>query len=176
VLTKNPDGSTTISNRATYVETTKAEAEKIQAENARIAGSQDAQSRAATVEQEKVAVRAAGGGGARGRGGAIARSDVPLEHKTIDGVQVEGRKTTTVIPAGQIGNEQPITITNEEWRSPDLNVLVMTRHTDPRSGESTYRLTNIVRAEPDASLFMVPADYTVKDTGIRKMLEASIKR
>ena len=96
----------------------------------------------------------------------------PLEHKTIDGVAVEGRKTTTVIPAGQVGNEQPITITSEQWRSPELNLLVMTRHSDPRTGESSYRLQNIIRAEPDRSLFMVPADYTVKDTGIRRMLEA----
>ena len=99
----------------------------------------------------------------------------PLEHKMIDGLPVEGRKTTTVIPAGQIGNEQPITITSEEWRSADLNVLVQTRHSDPRTGESSYRLTNIIRAEPDPSLFMVPADYTVRDTGIRRMLEASRK-
>jgi hypothetical protein len=141
------------------------------------------------ADQEKAAVIAArgfstggggrGGGSARGEGGMVARARVaegPLEHKTIDGIAVEGHSTRTVIPAGQIGNEQPLTVTNEEWRSPDLNVLVMTRHTDPRSGESTYRLTNIVRAEPDASLFMVPPDYTVKDTGIRRMLEASSKR
>jgi len=130
------------------------------------------------VEQEHVRAVEAGG-----RGVAIARvgpgggrgETGPLEHKTLEGVAVEGRKTTTVIPAGQIGNEQPLTITSEEWRSPELNVLVMTRHTDPRTGESTYRLQNVVRAEPDRSLFMVPADYTVKDTGIRKMLEASRK-
>jgi hypothetical protein len=138
------------------------------------------------ADQEKAAVVAARGGGGRGGGGAtgeagamIARSrgpETPLERKTIDGIAVEGHSMRRVIPAGQIGNEQPLTVTNEEWRSPDLNVLVMTRHTDPRSGESTYRLTNIVRAEPDASLFMVPPDYTVKDTGIRRMLEASSKR
>jgi hypothetical protein len=99
----------------------------------------------------------------------------PLEHKTLEGVPVEGRKTTTTIPAGQVGNEQPLTIVSEQWRSPDLKVLVMTRHSDPRTGESTYRLTNIIRAEPDRSLFMVPPDYEVKDTGIRKMLEAARK-
>ena len=97
--------------------------------------------------------------------------DGPLEHKTIEGVAVEGRKTTTVIPAGQIGNEQPITITSEEWRSPELNLLVLTKHSDPRSGESSYRLMNIIRAEPDVSLFMVPADYTVRETGIRRMVQ-----
>jgi hypothetical protein len=35
---------------------------------------------------------------------------------------------------------------------------------------------NIIRAEPDRSLFMVPADYTVKETGIKKMLEESRKQ
>jgi hypothetical protein len=117
---------------------------------------------------------ARGGGG--GRGGAVGRIGAPvtlgpLEHKTIEGVAVEGRKTTTVIPAGQIGNEQPITITSEEWRSPELNLLVLTKHADPRSGESSYRLINIIRSEPDVSLFMVPADYTVRDTGVRRMLQ-----
>ena len=71
--------------------------------------------------------------------------------------------------AGVIGNDLPITISSEEWSSPDLKILVLTRHNDPRTGESSYRLTNIVRAEPDRSLFVVPADYTVKETGIRKI-------
>lgn len=190
VTTTSPDGTTTVTNRVTITEATKAEAEKIQVEEAaraaRIAGSQDAPSRAA-AEQEKIAVARGGGGG---RGGAVTSTtaggvvtmggrgyaiapNTPLEHKMIDGIPVEGRKTTSVIPAGQIGNEQPITITSEEWRSTDLNALVQTRHSDPRTGESSYRLTNIIRAEPDPSLFMVPPDYTVRDTGIRRMLEAS---
>jgi hypothetical protein len=109
------------------------------------------------------------------RGGLYKVSDAPLEHKTIEGVAVEGRKTTSTIPAGKVGNEQPITITSEEWSSPDLKVLVLTKHADPRMGESSYRLLNIIRAEPDRSLFMVPPDYTVKETGIKRMLESSRK-
>ena len=112
-------------------------------------------------------------------GGDVAFAFVPepgpLEHKTIEGVTVEGRKTTTTIPAGKVGNEQPLTITSEEWQSPELGILVLTHHSDPRSGDSSYRLTNIVRGEPDPSLFTVPADYTVKDTGVRRMLEATRK-
>lgn len=109
--------------------------------------------------------------------GALPRSGVPagdgrkvgpLERKMMEGILVEGRKSTSVIPAGQIGNEQPMTITSEEWRSPELNVLVMTHHTDPRMGETSYRLTNIVRGEPDPSLFQVPAGYTIKETGIKR--------
>ena len=109
------------------------------------------------------------------RGGLYKVSDAPLEHKTIEGVAVEGRKTTSTIPAGKVGNEQPITITSEEWNSPDLKVLVLTKHADPRMGESSYRLLNIIRAEPDRSLFMVPPDYTVKETGIKRMVESSRK-
>jgi hypothetical protein len=109
------------------------------------------------------------------RGGLYKVSDAPLEHKTIEGVAVEGRKTTSTIPAGKVGNEQPITITSEEWISSDLKVLVLTKHADPRMGESSYRLLNIIRAEPDRSLFMVPPDYTVKETGIKRMLESSRK-
>jgi hypothetical protein len=124
---------------------------------------------------EGVIMARGGGAGGRGRGYAMA-PDTPLEHKTIEGVAVEGRKTTTVIPAGQVGNEQPITVTSEEWRSPELGLLVLTKHTDPRSGESIYRLQNISRAEPDQSLFMVPADYTIRETGIRRMLEESVRK
>ena len=86
-----------------------------------------------------------------------------LEARTFDGVTAEGTRTTTTIPAGEIGNEQPIQIVDERWYSPELQVVVMTRHSDPRSGETTYRLTNITRAEPAAALFQVPSDYTLKE-------------
>jgi hypothetical protein len=116
------------------------------------------------------------GGEGRMRGSAIMAPPGPIERKTLEGVLVEGRKTTTVIPAGQVGNEQPLTIVSEEWRSPDLQVLVMTRYSDPRTGESTYRLLNIIRAEPDRSLFMIPPDYEVRETGIRKILDQEQRR
>lgn len=96
------------------------------------------------------------------------KTEGPLERRTIEGIAVEGRKNTSTMPAGQIGNEQPITIVSEEWRSPELKVLVMTHHSDPRMGESSYRLTNIIRGEPDPSLFQVPAGYTIRETEIRR--------
>ena len=80
-----------------------------------------------------------------------------------------GTRRTTTIAAGAIGNELPIEIVSEEWTSPDLKVLVMTERRDPRLGTSTYRLVNIIRAEPDRYLFEVPSDYTLAPTGfIRK--------
>ncbi|MEO5895400.1 MAG: hypothetical protein ABIS06_06835 [Vicinamibacterales bacterium] len=91
-----------------------------------------------------------------------------LAQQVIEGVAATGTRTTTTIPAGTIGNAQEIRVISEQWFSPDLQVLVMTRHSDPRSGENTYKLTNIVGAEPDPSLFVVPPDYTVKARGVRQ--------
>ena len=86
-----------------------------------------------------------------------------LGTQTVEGVNAVGTKTTITIPAGQIGNERAIEIVEERWFSPDLQTMVMTRHSDPRSGETVYRLTNINRTEPDHSLFEVPADYKLSD-------------
>jgi hypothetical protein len=93
-----------------------------------------------------------------------------LGKQNIEGVVTNGSRATTTIAAGDIGNLQPIKVVSEEWFSPDLQVLVMTRHSDPRTGETIYKLQNIVRAEPDRSLFTVPADYTMKESGIREPL------
>ena len=86
-----------------------------------------------------------------------------LGKQNIEGVEAEGTRTTVTIPAGEIGNERPIEIVSERWYSPELQIVVMTRHSDPRFGETTYKLTNINRAEPAKSLFEVPSDYTIKE-------------
>ena len=86
-----------------------------------------------------------------------------LGKQMIEGVEAEGTRTTITIPAGEIGNERPIEIVSERWYSPELQLVVMTRHSDPRLGETTYKLTNINRTEPAKTLFEVPAGYTVKE-------------
>jgi TonB family protein len=96
------------------------------------------------------------------RGGNHAATDEALGKQNIEGVEAEGTRSVMTIPAGEIGNERPIEIISERWYSPELQAVVMTRHADPRFGESTYRLTNIDRSEPARSLFEVPADYTLK--------------
>jgi hypothetical protein len=81
--------------------------------------------------------------------------------QSIEGVEATGTRTITTIPAGDIGNERPIDIVYERWYSKELQLVVMSKHSDPRFGEQTYRLTNIVRSEPDPSLFEVPSGYKV---------------
>src|SRR5271156_6479158 len=102
--------------------------------------------------------------GAPGAGAAAADKDVvttSLGTQTIGGVTAEGTRYTRTIPAGQIGNAKPIVITTERWYSADLQMVVMTKRSDPRSGDTVFQMTNIARTEPAASLFQVPADYTV---------------
>lgn len=138
------------------------------------------------VDDEKGAVAAGRGGGVRGPEQHLATIVYPatgpmlrvpgtststkedLGPQMVEGVMATGTRTTTVIPAGAIGNVQPINIVSEQWFSDDLKVLVLTKHNDPRSGETTYRLVNVIQGEPHRSLFEVPADYTMKDSAIRR--------
>jgi hypothetical protein len=89
----------------------------------------------------------------------VKRED--LGTQTIEGLSAQGKRETVTIPAGQIGNERPIEIVTETWFSPDLHTMVLRKHSDPRVGDSTYRLTEIKRNEPDASLFQPPAGAKV---------------
>jgi hypothetical protein len=84
-----------------------------------------------------------------------------LGTQTIGGVTAEGTRYTRTIPAGQIGNVKPIVIVTERWYSADLQMVVMTKRSDPRSGDTVFQMTSIARTEPAATLFQVPADYAV---------------
>jgi hypothetical protein len=99
-----------------------------------------------------------------------AHEKAPAESKTeslgkqaIEGVEAEGARSVITIPEGRIGNDRPIEIVSERWDSPELQTVVLSKHNDPRFGETVYRLTNINRAEPAQTLFEVPADYKVEE-------------
>ena len=91
-----------------------------------------------------------------------ARSE-SLSSQTLEGLLVNGMRTTHTIPAGEIGNAKPIEVISEVWTSPELKTVVYSKLSDPRTGEHIFQLTNIVRSEPDPSLFMVPADFQMVD-------------
>lgn len=107
-----------------------------------------------------------------GRGGPPPHHEPPpasqsktesLGKQTIEGVEAEGTRSTVTIAAGQIGNDRPIEIVSERWYSAELQTVVLSKHKDPRMGETVYRLTNINRSEPARSLFEVPSDYKVEE-------------
>jgi hypothetical protein len=88
-----------------------------------------------------------------------------LGTQTINGLVAEGTRTTHTIPAGQIGNEKALQVVSERWYSADLQIVLKSTRTDPRFGTTTYTVTNIQRTEPAASLFTVPANFTVQTGG-----------
>lgn len=94
-----------------------------------------------------------------------------LGKRLIEGVEAEGTRTTMTIAAGAMGNDLPIETVSERWFSNDLKTVIMTRRNDPRTGETTYRLTGIRRGEPGRHLFEVPSDYTLKEPQVRQRVE-----
>jgi hypothetical protein len=91
------------------------------------------------------------------------RTTESLGTQTMEGVLVEGTKTTVIIPEGSQDNDRPITVVNERWVSPELNITILSKDNNPRFGETTRRLTNIDVSNPILSLFEPPPDYKIVD-------------
>ncbi len=102
-----------------------------------------------------------------------APQNTNLGARTFDAVQADGTRSVMTIAAGQVGNEKPIELVDERWFSPQLQTTVLSKHIDPRMGDTVYQLTNISTAEPAHSLFEVPADYQVTEGkgGVRIQME-----
>jgi hypothetical protein len=91
-----------------------------------------------------------------------------LGSQMIEGIAADGMRITYTIPAGSMGNERPIEVTYDRWRSKELEMDVLVKSVDPRSGVTTQQMTQISRGEPDATLFEIPSDYTVQELKMRK--------
>ena len=102
-----------------------------------------------------------------GPGAASPPRTEALGAREIDSVTAQGTRSTLVVPAGQIGNERALAIVSERWYSADLDMVLETRHSDPRIGETRFRLLGLERNEPDRALFEVPADYRIEDGPVR---------
>lgn len=85
-----------------------------------------------------------------------------LGEQVLEGLLVQGTRLTDTIPAGAIGNERPIEIVTERWYSKDIEAMVLQRYIDPRFGETTYKLVNVVREEPAPELFQLPQGYALE--------------
>lgn len=99
--------------------------------------------------------------------GAAARTlnTEDLGTREMEGLTVSGFKTALTHPAkgspGEDGQAGTVVITS--WESRDLRILVVKETDDPQRGHTATRMVHIVRTEPDASLFQIPAGYTVAD-------------
>jgi hypothetical protein len=88
-----------------------------------------------------------------------------LGTRVIEGIEATGIRDTLTIPAGRMGNAKPIELSYERWYSPELKLLVLSRYSDPRFGETVYRVVNLRREEPDPTLFSIPSSYRIIESG-----------
>jgi len=87
-----------------------------------------------------------------------------LGTQTIEGLVVQGRRTTVTYPAGSMGNDREITNVSEIWSNKELGLMILQTHSDPRNGETTTKIENLNRTQPDPNLFLPPPDYRIVDT------------
>jgi len=97
-----------------------------------------------------------------------------LGKQMVEGVECDGERAVTTMPAGTIGNDRPIETVNETWYSPELKIMILSKRSDPRFGESTYSVTNITRSEPYAEIFLPPSDYKLIDGDSKKQITVDV--
>ena len=95
----------------------------------------------------------------------IRSEAAPLGDQIVESVTASGARVRAVVPAGQIGNDKPLTFSSEAWYSADLGIIVMSKASDPITGDTNFRLTNLRRGEPSPDLFAVPAGYRIVGAG-----------
>lgn len=78
---------------------------------------------------------------------------------TMEGLPVRGVRVSQIYPAGALGNDRPLTVVTEYWYSETLRLNLLTKRSDPRYGEQTVRVAELVRGEPNVALFAIPDDY-----------------
>ena len=81
----------------------------------------------------------------------------------VEGLLATGTRTTRTTPAGAEGNDRALTTVRETWSSRDIGITLLEKTSDPRNGDSERRMTNLEHTEPEATLFQVPANYTLQD-------------
>ena len=93
--------------------------------------------------------------------GSPGRED--LGKQFVSGLETLGIRETTVIEAGAIGNDSPITVSREYWYSPQLGVNLISKLQDPRIGTQDFEVLDITVGEPDRKLFAVPPGSQIID-------------
>jgi hypothetical protein len=126
-----------------------------------------------TIERREVTTAGGSGGGSGigvgGAAGGVVRIALKkaegesLGKQMMEGVNAEGTRHVSTIEVGAIGNDRPIQISTESWYSPDLQMVIMSKHSDPRTGDESFRVTNISRGEPAADLFQLPVGYQITE-------------
>lgn len=92
-----------------------------------------------------------------------------LGTRDFEGVSAKGTRMKMTIAAGEAGNERAIEVVTETWYSEQIKATVLTKHSDPRMGETSTRLSSIRLGEPASSLFEPPVDYKIEEISNMRM-------
>jgi len=103
------------------------------------------------------------GGRTRNLPNGETRQVEELGERTIQNILTRGCRVTIFIPAGTSHNDQPQTLTDESWSSPELRITLLHVFHSPDGQDRTEQLDNIVLGEPDPTLFEPPPGYTIRD-------------
>jgi len=98
--------------------------------------------------------------------GAVTRGPMEVEDlgtRNIAGVETVGRRETTTIEAGAIGNDQPTSSVREYWHSQELGLNLLSFRSGPMIGKQTFTITDLTPGEPDGQFFQLPAGYKITD-------------
>ncbi len=76
-----------------------------------------------------------------------------LGTREMEGLNVQGTSKTTAASDGSRSIE------TETWYSPDLGIDLFVVHRNPQTGTVTISVKDLMRGEPDRSMFAVPSGY-----------------
>ncbi len=83
-----------------------------------------------------------------------------LGSQEIEGVMARGVRETQIIPAESSQTGKEVIVTDEYWYSDELRINVLMKHSDPRTGTKTLKVTGMTRGEPDPAEFQIPEGYS----------------
>jgi hypothetical protein len=94
----------------------------------------------------------------------VTSTSESLGTQSMFGITVAGQRTTTTYPPGTYqGNDGPLTSVSETWRSDQYGLVLLSKNSQPDGSESSTTMKDFSAAEPDPTLFMVPAGYQIVD-------------
>jgi hypothetical protein len=99
-------------------------------------------------------------------GVTVSRPDFQSEilaPQEINGLYAEGSRWVRTIRLTEESTKRVIEVSNENWISPDLKIIVRHIHDDSRTGRTATDVTDVVRGESDPALFQAPQGYQVVD-------------
>ena len=82
---------------------------------------------------------------------------------TVAGMPVHAYRDTTLVNAGTLGNDSPMTYVRDVKYSPQLGFNLTSVLQAPAIGEQHFTVTEITTSEPEARFFQPPEGYRIVD-------------